>query len=142
MGLLGRGTGRETTWTRLLVLALALSACDREMAYLPEELAIEARFRGIEAGSSEQDVRARLGEPICVLYAIPGSREELEVRCPESSSPGRLRAGDRSTWPAKLPGLPRQLPSFRALVYVDARVSAYYLLDAQGRVEFVQVRMS
>jgi len=126
----------------LMVLILSVSACDRDAAYTPGELAIEARFERIAVGDSEQDVRARLGEPICVLSVIAGSQEELEVRCPESSPPGRLRVGDRGTWPAELPGLPRQLPSFRALVYVDATVSAYYLLDAQGRVEFVQVRMS
>jgi len=121
--------------------ALALT-CNREMAYTPGELAIEARFRSIEAGSSEQDVRARLGTPACVLYALPGSEGELEVHCPESSPRVRLTVADRSKWPAKLPGLPSRPPTFKALVYVDATVSAYYLVDKRGRVELVQVRMS
>jgi hypothetical protein len=133
---------REGALILLVVLVLVPLACDRDMAYTPGERAIQARFQGIDVGDTEQEVRAYLGEPICVVYTVEGTQEELEVRCPESSSALTLRPEERSTWPAELPGLPSRRPTFKALIYVDATVSAYYLVDQHGRVESVQIRMT
>jgi len=133
---------KRIIWALLAVPALALLGCDRDMAYTPGELAIEARFRRIAVGDAEQDVRSHLGDPTCVIYAIAETEEELTAHCPESSPPVRLRIDDRSSWPTDLPGLPLRRPTFKALVYVDSAISAFYLVDQSGRVEFLHVRMT
>jgi hypothetical protein len=73
----------------------------------------------MKIGASEADIRSALGEPAFVHPA--GTRPE--VYC----VPGRACRTSR------------RIVSSRLLIYIRGKPSAYYFLDAAGRVEYVYV---
>ena len=94
---------------------LALTACQSVWEF-PHRDAYAA-LRAIKTGATEPEIRRALGEPDFVypkgtlprVYYLPGRA------CTDRAVSGRL------------------------LVYVRGKPSAYYFLDATGRVEFVYV---
>ena len=94
---------------------LALTACQSVWEF-PHRDAYAA-LRAIKTGATEPEIRRALGEPDFVhpkgtlprVYCLPGRA------CTDRAVSGRL------------------------LVYVRGKPSAYYFLDATGRVEFVYV---
>lgn len=133
---------RAIAWTALMAIAALGTGCNREAVYTPGELHIESRFKSVRVGTTEGELRSRLGDPICVIRAVEGGQDRLEARCPEESPPQSLKPGDRSTYPDQLPALPTERPTVKLLVYADATVWAYYFIDERGRVSLVEVRIS
>jgi hypothetical protein len=94
----------------LSFLACALlSACDTQV-YTDQELEAQERFRGVEVGAAEQDVRTALGTPSSV--AARSGSDKLSFQSADEGARKRtmsLDANDRSKWPEDLKFLPKML---------------------------------
>jgi len=127
-----------------LALAVALVACslvfgcDRKI-YTDDELNIQDRFRAIKRGAAEQDVRNALGAPASVV--VRAGSDELVVEVSEGAETRRtpISANDRSNWPSELRFLADRPVTGKLLVYIDGTVTAYYFLDPEGRLEYVDL---
>jgi hypothetical protein len=133
--------GRRTRRAVAVAGALACFACD-DAIYAPGEVLARDRFQAIALGTSETDLRARLGAPICVVEALEGTGRAFTARCPEASPPQPFEIDDPSTWPPDLWGLSEHEPMTRVLVYRDGTVAVSYFVDPHGRVQFVRVVIS
>jgi hypothetical protein len=90
-----------------LVLAVALvacslvSGCDRKI-YADGELDAQDRFKAIELGAAEQDVRNALGTPSSVVVRAGSDELLVEVTDGRETRRKPISTNDRSNWPAEL----------------------------------------
>ena len=104
-------------WRLAWIGALVVTAACQSVWEFPHREDYAA-LRAIKVGATEAEIRSALGEPD---FAHPkGTRPE--VYCLS----GRACRVDR-------------IVSNRLLVYIRGKPSAYYFLDASGRVEYVYV---
>jgi hypothetical protein len=127
-----------------LVLAVALvacslvSGCDRKI-YTDDELNIQDRFRAIKVGSAEQDVRHALGAPSSVVVRAGSDDLVVEVTDGGETRRAQISTNDRSNWPSELQFLADRPITGKVLVYIDGTVTAYYFLNPEGRLEYVDL---
>jgi hypothetical protein len=127
-----------------LVLAVALvacslvSGCDRKI-YADGELDAQDRFKAIELGAAEQDVRNALGTPSSVVVRAGSDELLVEVTDGRETRRKPISTNDRSNWPAELRFLSDRPVTSKVLVYIDGTVTAYYFLSPEGRLEYVDL---
>jgi hypothetical protein len=121
------------------VIACALiSGCDRKV-YADYELNAQDRFKAVKLGTAEQDVRSSLGTPSSVVTRAGSNELSVEVSNGGDTSSKSISANDRSNWPPELQFLANRTVSGKVLVYIDGTVTAYYFIDPEGRVEYVDL---
>jgi hypothetical protein len=136
---------------RSVALAVAatvsVAACDAAV-YLPEELAAQKRYDAVAVGTSEADLRARLGAPECVVNRKDGEPRSIELRCPETSAPHVAEETSFASWrririsPTWIAMMALPEPGTRLLIFVDGTVYGYFVVDPNGVVTRVKAVIS
>ena len=101
----------------VLAMIVALSGGCQSVLEFPHRQDYAA-LRAIKTGATEAEIRSALGEPAFVYPKGTGP----EIYC----MAGRACLTDR-------------IVTSRLLVYIRGKPSAFYFLDASGRVEYVSV---
>lgn len=120
----------------------SLIGCDDVDVFLPDERKALEAYESISEGSTEGEVRARLGPPSCVVDLEHADSPTLVARCPEDAEPRTLPRDNRKDWPREMLTLMPEVPTRRVLLYADDTVFAQYFFDDAGRVVLVHVAVS
>lgn len=119
---------------------LAAHCGDVEDVLVADERAALERFESIAIGAHEDEVRAKLGPPTCLVTWESPDAKHLWAHCADAAEPRLLSRDRRRDWPWPLTwALPDELTTRRVLVYADGTVFAHYCVDDDGRVVSAQV---
>lgn len=128
----------------LLVAAFGLfaSRCSDVDVLVPDERAALERFESIANGAHEDELRAKLGPPTCIVTLERPDAPSIVAHCPADGAPVVLSREQQRDWPWPVWTLPDDIPTRRVLIYADGTVFARYFVDDDGKVVSTLVSVS